>query len=69
LLEELCTAFGYCLPADRRAELASDPPGTAGEFLEAVIRAEALEPAAIPRAESAAMLRRVRAAYGELSDA
>jgi hypothetical protein len=54
LLTELCVVLGYCLPPDAIARLKNDPPAGAGEFADAVIRAEGLD----PRAEIPLHLRR-----------
>jgi hypothetical protein len=36
--------YGYCLPPDEHAALLSDPPSTAEEFVDAVLRAEGFDP-------------------------
>jgi hypothetical protein len=44
LLTELCVELGFCLPPGAVAQLKSNPPADAGEFTDAVIRAEELDP-------------------------
>lgn len=44
LLEELCVGHGYCLPPDDRARLVARPPADPQSFVDAVLRAEGLDP-------------------------
>jgi hypothetical protein len=46
LLEELCIELGFCLSPEAQAQLTREPPHTATEFADAVIRAEGLDPEA-----------------------
>ena len=49
LLYELCVVLGFCLPPDEQARLLESPPTEVDAFTDAVIRAEGLDPYAIPR--------------------
>ena len=49
LLYELCVVLGFCLPPDEQTRLRETPPTDVDAFTDAVIRAEGLDPYAIPR--------------------
>ena len=44
LLDELCVEFGFCLPPDERARLATAPPDDVEAITRAVFLAEGLPP-------------------------
>jgi hypothetical protein len=44
LLGDLCSSFGFCLPPDAHRRLIDDPPDDVVEFVDAVFRAESLDP-------------------------
>jgi hypothetical protein len=43
LLDELCTEFGFCLPADERSTLENAPPRDVDAFTDAVFAAEGMD--------------------------
>ena len=45
LLERLCVELGFCVPPQERGRFADRPPADVPSFVEAVLRAEGLEPA------------------------
>lgn len=46
LLDKLCVVLGFCLPPAEQAKLRSEPPVDVEAFIDAVIRAEGLDPVA-----------------------
>jgi hypothetical protein len=44
LLGTLCVTYGFCLRSPYYDQLCDSPPGTAQAFLDAVFRAEGLDP-------------------------
>lgn len=44
LLDRLCVEFGFCLPAEDREQLCTDPPEEARDFVDEVYRREGLDP-------------------------
>jgi hypothetical protein len=46
LLEELCVKLGFCLPREAQLRLRENPPLEIDAFVDAVIRAEGLDPQA-----------------------
>lgn len=46
LLGELCVELGFCLPPDEQARLQNEPPEDIDAFMDAVFRAEGLDPLA-----------------------
>ena len=61
LLDELCVQFGFCLPAEARERIESDPPADPDAFAAAVYRAEGFD----PTAGDPALHRRVLAAIAQ----
>ena len=49
LLYELCVRYGYCLPSDKRDAIVAKPPSDAETFVDAVLRAEGLEPDSVDK--------------------
>ena len=49
LLYELCVVLGFCLPPKEHLRFQSEPPADVDAFTDAVIRADGLDPYAIPR--------------------
>ena len=45
LLSKLCVELGFCLPPEEIERLGSTPPQSVNAFVEAVFRAEQLDPA------------------------
>lgn len=65
LLHELCTKLGYCLaPADQE-HLVAEPPSTPAAFVDAVIRAEGLDPETMDRRNMLAVESLVDKHFGE----
>jgi hypothetical protein len=44
LLYELCVKLGFCLPPEETMKLVENPPEEVDAFVDAVIRAEGLDP-------------------------
>ena len=63
LLSVLCVKYGLCLPPLWRARLERNPPRSIDRFLDAVFRAEGLDPIAADGGMYKAMREEVRSAF------
>jgi hypothetical protein len=65
----LCVEYGFCLPPEAYDRLADFPPTTPGEYVEAVVVAEGLDPSAVDAEMIKAMQAVVRDAMVRSSSA
>ena len=68
LLDDLCSLLGFCLGPEQRSALLAAAPSDAAAFVDAVVRAEGLEPQAIDQRLLRQMATRVTATFGRYRD-
>jgi hypothetical protein len=68
LLDGLCSSLGLCLAPERRDALLAAAPPNAAAFVEAVVRAEGLDPQAMDQHLLRQIDTRVAAAFGRHHD-
>lgn len=68
LLDALCVHHGYCLNPLWTARLLRNPPSSPEKFIDTLVRAEGLDPVALPKAAYRAMLEKAREAFSRSAE-